>query len=191
MQLTDEKLISLCKNNNRDGFDCLFEKYEKYIYRLCYYYTNSKEDSLDLMQEVYIKIYKSIQRVDETKPFLPWLKTITAHTCINHMRTKKAKTISFDTSMDEGAGCLDQILPTAASVEEEVCYLDTRQRIENAIRDLPEDMKTAVILRHVEGMNYQQIGEIMVLPLGTVKTHLFRGRRLLRDMLKNQGIWEV
>jgi RNA polymerase sigma-70 factor (ECF subfamily) len=184
---TDENLINLCKNNKREGYDLLFQKYEKYIYRLCYYYTHSKEDSLDLLQEVYIRIYKGIQHFDGNRPLLPWLKTITVNVCLNNLRKQKISTQFIN---DEGSSPIDLIASTS-NVEAEIAYLDTKQSVVKGIQELPEDMKTAIILRHVEEMSYQQIGEIMNLPIGTVKTYLFRGRKLLKDKLKDAGVWEV
>ncbi|MBB6218843.1 RNA polymerase sigma-70 factor (ECF subfamily) [Anaerosolibacter carboniphilus] len=191
MQFTDENLIQLCKKNKREGYDLLFEKYEKYIYRLCYYYTHSKEDSLDLLQEVYIRIYKGIHNFDENRPLLPWLKTITVNVCLNHIRHQKAKMQSMHVSMDDECHSLTDLIASAANVEAEIAYLDTKQFLAQGIQELPEDMRTAVILRHVEGMSYNQIGEIMALPIGTVKTYLFRGRKILKAKLKNAGVWEV
>ncbi|MDF2546686.1 MAG: polymerase, sigma-24 subunit, subfamily [Anaerosolibacter sp.] len=187
MLFTDENLINLCKNNKREGYDLLFQKYEKYIYRLCYYYTHSKEDSLDLLQEVYIRIYKGIQHFDGNRPLLPWLKTITVNVCLNNLRKQKISTQFIN---DEGSSPIDLIASTS-NVEAEIAYLDTKQSVVKGIQELPEDMKTAIILRHVEEMSYQQIGEIMNLPIGTVKTYLFRGRKLLKDKLKDAGVWEV
>jgi RNA polymerase sigma-70 factor (ECF subfamily) len=187
VQFTDENLIELCKNNKREGYDLLFQKYEKYIYRLCYYYTHSKEDALDLLQEAYIRIYKGIQYFDENRPLLPWLKTITVNVCMNHLRKKRLHTHAIN---DDSISPFD-LIASASNVEAEVDYLDTKLSVFKGIQELPEDMKTAIILRHVEGMSYQQIGEIMNLPMGTVKTYLFRGRKLLKNKLRNTGIWEV
>lgn len=146
---------------------------------------------MDLLQEVYIRIYKGIQHFDGSRPFLPWLKTITVHECLNHIRHQKSKMQSMHISMDDEGHSLTDLIASTNSVEAEIAYLDTKKALTQGIQALPEDMKTAVILRHLESMSYQQIGEIMDIPIGTVKTYLFRGRRLLKDRLKNAGVWEV
>ncbi|MEW9121103.1 MAG: RNA polymerase sigma factor [Thermotaleaceae bacterium] len=191
MEISDIHLIRLCKDNHRDGYNLFYQKYEKYIYRLCYYYTHSKEDALDLMQEIYIKVFRSFHRFEEDKPLLPWLKRITINTCLNFLRSQGKKEISLHMSIDENETPLESVIASPADVEQQLNYLDTKAAIAKAIRTLPEDMKTAIILRHVEGMSYKEIGEIMDLPIGTVKTYLFRGRRQLMDKLKNEGLWEV
>ncbi|MFZ5965651.1 MAG: RNA polymerase sigma factor [Bacillota bacterium] len=191
MESSDEKLIELCKNGKREGYELLFKKYEKYIYKLCWHYTNSKEDSLDLVQEIYIKVFNGIRDFDQKRPILPWLKKITINTCLNHIRDRKENAVSLETSIDDENHRLEHIVSSSISVEEEFSFLDTKRLLEKAIKELPEDMKTAVILRHVSGLSYNQIGEIMELPIGTVKTYLFRGRRMLKDKLKHEGVWEV
>ncbi len=191
MEISDEKLIRLCKANNREGYELFYQKYEKYIYRLCYYYTHSKEDALDLMQEVYIKTFRAFHSFEEGKPILPWLKRITVNTCLNFIRSHDNKKLSLSMPIGENESSLENIIAASIDVAEEVSCLDTKKILVQAIRTLPEDMKTAVILRHVDNMSYNEIGEVMALPIGTVKTYLFRGRRLLMETLKNEGIWEV
>lgn len=191
MEWTDLKLIQLCKNNKREGYGLLFQKYEKYLYKLCYYYTHSPEDSRDLMQEIYIKIFQGIQNFDSAKPVLPWLKRIAVNTCLNFIRDYKLATVSMSSSVDGADTTLEQLLPAAENVEDQVTYLDTRKLVQEAMAELPGEMKMTVILRHLEGRTYNEIGELLDLPVGTVKTHLFRGRKILRDKLLQLGLWEV
>lgn len=190
MEISDERLIRLCKANNREGHELFYKKYEKYIYRLCYYYTHSKEDTLDLMQEVYLKIFRAFHSFQEGKPILPWIKRITVNTCLNFIRSQDGKKLSLNTSFGQ-EGFLEDTIAASTDVAEEVSTLDTKNILIRAIGQLPGDMKTAVILRHVENMSYNEIGEVMDLPIGTVKTYLFRGRKILMDTLKKEGIWEV
>lgn len=173
------------------GFELLYSKYEKYIYSLCYYYTNSKEDSLDLLQEIYIKIYKSINSFDTSKSLLPWLKRITINTCLNYIRDKKNPTASLNVSLNDKTTDYQEIIPDPNTVEKEIDFLSTKQLLKKSIEGLPDEMKSVVILRHVEDMSYQAISDVLSLPVGTVKTYLFRGRRLLKESLKKQGVWEV
>ncbi|SES64019.1 RNA polymerase sigma-70 factor, ECF subfamily [Natronincola peptidivorans] len=191
MEICDEKLVDLCKSKDMKGFELLYSKYEKYIYSLCYYYTNSKEDSLDLLQEIYIKIYKSINSFDTSKSLLPWLKRITINTCLNYIRDKKNPTASLNVSLNDKTTDYQEIIPDPNTVEKEIDFLSTKQLLKKSIEGLPDEMKSVVILRHVEDMSYQAISDVLSLPVGTVKTYLFRGRRLLKESLKKQGVWEV
>ena len=186
MEFSDEKIIYLCQQNDVNGFNSLYSKYEKYIYRLCYYYTNSKEDSLDLLQEIYIKIYKSISGFDNKRPLIPWIKRISINTCQNYIRDNK------NGITNKALSNLDAInLQSSSDTEGIVEFIDTKKALSDAIRLLPDDIKSVVVLRHIENLSYKEISEFMAIPIGTVKTYLFRGRKQIKDYLKKEGIWEV
>ena len=82
-------LVKRCKNNDEDALNALLSHYEGYLYRTCYSFTRNKEESLDMMQEIYIKVFRGLERFDETRPLLPWLKRIAVNTMINHCKKKK------------------------------------------------------------------------------------------------------
>ncbi|WP_041721696.1 RNA polymerase sigma factor [Alkaliphilus metalliredigens] len=182
MEVSDEKLIKLCQDQNMEGFDLLYTKYQSYIYRLCYNYTHSKEDSLDLLQEVYIKIYQSIPRFEKGHPLSPWIKKITINTCHNFARAKKPTPLPLDPTLS---------IPSADNVELALSYKSTEKLLKTSISQLPHEIKSVILLRHVEAMSYQEISQCLSIPIGTVKTHLFRGRKHLKDQLKKEGVWEV
>ncbi|KPU44742.1 ECF RNA polymerase sigma-E factor [Oxobacter pfennigii] len=191
MEAPEKKIIKLCKDNKKEGFDLLFEKYERFIYGIAFRYTASRDDSLDLLQEVYIKIYKAISRFNDSQPLLPWIKKITVNTCLNFLRDKEKSTLSLDSKTDDDKGSVLDYIASAASVEDEVSYMDTKKTLEKNIHELPPEMRMAVILRHMKNMSYEDISKAMSCPVGTVKTYLFRGRKILKDKLKASGIWEV
>lgn len=191
LEVSEKKLIKMCKDKKAEGFDLLTKKYEKYIYTICYYYTSSREDTLDLLQEIYIKLYRSIGQFDERYSILPWIKKITINTYLNFIRYKRDNMTSLsDIINDDGTTTLDLISSTS-EIEDEISYKYTKNLIEDMIRLLPHEIRMAVILRHFDGMSYDEIATIMHCPIGTVKTHLFRGRKILKDKLKAEGIWEV
>lgn len=190
METPDKKLLQLCRDKKRDGYSLLFQKYQKFIYKICYHYTVSREDALDLVQEVYIKVFKSIDRFDDTQSILPWIKKITVNTCLNFIRSSKNKTISLDTPIGDESS-VEDLIASSVSVEDQVTFKDTKRELEELIRGLPEEMRMAVILRHVQGMHYDEIARTMSCPVGTVKTYIFRGRKILKDKLQSEGLWEV
>lgn len=190
LEAVDQNIIRLCKKNKREGYELLYKKYENYIYKICYYYSQSKEDALDLLQEVYIKVFKSIGKFDNEKSILPWIKKISVNTCLNFVRLNKKNVVSLDTPVDDDK-TIESSLPSNESTENDVVYKDTREILEDSIRELPEEMRMAIILRHVKGMSYSEIGLMMSCPIGTVKTYIFRGRTLLKNSLKAKGVWEI
>lgn len=191
LEYQDKKLIGLCKKGKREGYELLFEKYKNYIYKICYHYSVSREDALDLMQEIYIKLYRSIDGFDENKPLLPWIKRITVNTCLNFVRDRKDSTVSFNTSIDDNDTTVEDLLASTENVEDEVDFMDTKKLIEDSIKLLPGEMKMAVILKYINRLSYDDISKLMGCPMGTVKTYIFRGRKILKEKLKAAGVWEV
>ena len=182
----ENQVVKLCKKKSKEGYILLFKTYEKYIYYICFHYTRSKEDSLDLVQEIYLKIYQSFDKFEETRPLLPWIKRITVNTCLNYIRDNR-KRVNLDS---------EEVLAIADAsgkntVEERIDYLDTRSVLHEAMQTLPPEMKMVLLLRHQEELSYSSIADMMNLPVGTVKTYLFRGRNILRQKLKNEGLLGV
>jgi RNA polymerase sigma-70 factor (ECF subfamily) len=193
LEVPDKKIINLCKKNKREGFELLFKKYEKYIYSICYSYTYSQQDALDLVQEIFIRIYKGFAKVDEKKPLSPWVKKIAVNTCINYKRDNRnrASELSIHSNIDDSKATLEDTVCDSGLTEDEVMFLDTKKVLEESIKELPSEVKMAVILRHIKGLSYNEISELMQCPVGTVKTYIYRGRKLLKDSLVKKGVWEV
>ncbi len=193
VEVPDQKIIKLCKKNKREGFEFLFKKYERYIYSICYSYTYSQQDALDLVQDIFLRIYRNFEKVDERKPVSPWIKKIAVNTCINFKRDNKNKAseLSINSSTDENDGTLEDVVPDRGLTEDKVVYLDTKKTLEESIGELPEEVKMAVLLRHIKGLSYNEIAELMSCPVGTVKTYLFRGKKILKESLVKKGVWEM
>jgi len=193
VEVPDQKIIKLCKKNKREGFDLLFEKYQRYIYSICYSYTYSQQDALDLVQEIFLRIYRGFDKVDDKKPISPWIKKISVNTCINFKRDNKNKAseLSINSSANENDGTLEDVVSDRGLTEDRVVYLDTKKTLEESIRELPDEVKMAVLLRHIKGLSYNEIADLMSCPIGTVKTYLFRGKKLLKESLVKKGVWEM
>lgn len=193
MEASEKKNIKFCKENRREGFELLFKRFENYIYKICKNFTYSNEDALDIMQEVFLKIYKSFESFDAQKSLSPWVKRITVNTCINYKRDniKSYSDVSINASMDDENNTFENIISDDSNTEDMAIYTDTKKLLENLIRNLPEEVRMAVILKHIEGLSYEKIAKIMNCPEGTVKTYVFRGRKLLKKGLLKKGAWEV
>ncbi len=175
-------LIKRCKENNQDAYNQLISQYEAYLYRICYNYTRNKEEALDMMQEVYIKIFRGIENFDETRPLLPWLKKITINTLINQSRKNR---------QDETSLCPDLYLADETNVEEQVIGNDTRNMMNKLIAELPEIYRLVLTLRYHEEMSYNEMASALQQPLGTVKSNVYRARNLLRQKMKTFDLLEV
>ncbi len=175
-------LIRRCKKNDGDAYNQLLSQHEEYLYRICYNYTRSKEEALDMMQEVYIKIFRGIHTFDENRPLLPWLKKITINTLINQGRKNRVEQTFLDP---------DSYLADKTNIEEEVICRDTGKVINKLIAELPESYRLALTLRHLEEMSYDQIASAIDQPVGTVKSNVYRARNMLREKMQNCELLEV
>ena len=189
-------LIRRCKNNEKDAFNELFVRYEGYLYRICYSFTRNKEESLDMMQEVYIKVLNAFQSFDETRPLLPWLKTIAINTMINHYKKRRISEISLEGGWEQKGKhgenlSPEDFLPSKDNTEHVVLLSETRNIIDRLISELPRQYRMGLILRYHEEMSYEDIATILDQPLGTVKNSVFRARNLLRKRMLSCGLLEV
>ncbi|OEH84255.1 hypothetical protein BHU72_10595 [Desulfuribacillus stibiiarsenatis] len=184
-------LIKECKAHNAQAFDQLLHRYESQLYRLCYGYTRDREETLDILQEVYIKIFRSIHTFNEDMPFYPWVKRIAINTCINYYRSRnKYQEVSLDAKIDEQQEFINKIIDTT-NIEETACANDTQEIISRSIKSLPEAYRIPIVLRYTEDMSYEQIAKALNQPLGTVKSNISRGRSLLRKFLDEHKLLEV
>lgn len=184
-------LIRRCKAREPEAFSLLFSKHDRYLYRLCCSYLGNKEDTLDIMQEIYLRVFKNIDSFDEERDFLPWLRKIAVHVCLNYKRDMgKRRHLSLDCEA-ENWGSFYQGLTAVADVEEAVVRLTVKEAIRAAMDRLPPAPRLILVLRYQEGMSCREIAAILDQPLGTVKSNLFRARNLLKAILGQQGLLEV
>ena len=188
MDVSDAAVLKIYKKNKHQGLELLYDRYNKYVYTIAYNYTHNKEDALDLTQEVFISILKSMDNFKEEFSILPWVKRITVNKCLNFLRDRK-EAVSLNQTIEAGNEIQD-LIRSPDNTESKTLEQDTRQSLENAIKKLPSEERMAVILRHMKGMKYDEIARIMDVPLGTVKTLLHRGRKTVKASMIKDGIWE-
>lgn len=182
MDSTDGGILKLYKRNKHQGLELLYERYKKYVYTIAFHYTGNQEDALDLTQEVFIAIFKSLDTFKESFSLLPWVKRITINKCLNFNRDKKVA-VPLEEELD---------LPSSReNTESGVFYRDTRESLIRAINKLPANERLAIILRHMKSMKYEEIAKVMNLPLGTVKTYLHKARKSLKKSMTEDGVWEA
>jgi RNA polymerase sigma-70 factor, ECF subfamily len=189
-------LIKRCKKNDEDAYNQLLSQYEGYLYRTCYNFTRDREEALDMMQEVYIKIFKGLKHYDETRPLLPWLKTVTINTMINYSNKKRLPETSLNATWQQNAEDTfylppEEYLAAKDNTEELAVFSDTSSTIDRLIAQLPEAYRMALTLRYHEEMSYEQIAKTLELPLGTVKNSVFRARNMLREKMQACELLEV
>jgi len=151
----------------------------------------ARELAEDLTQEVFVRTFNNLQRYDRSYKFSSWLFKIAYNLTVDYLRKKQVKTISMHGSPDAVTPERQEATSLSLESDEESpdAMVEARELagyLEDAIAQLRPEYRTAILLRHVEGRPYEEISDIMGVPLGTVKTYIFRARRELRDLLEDR-----
>ncbi len=186
-RIEDSKLIRQAISGDEEAFSRLMDKYRPAIYHLISRMISDKTEVHDLTQETFVKAFGSLKSFNHHYAFSTWLYKIASNTCIDYLRKKKLQTYSIDQSMDPDGDDYGYDLPDTTYVADKEIISDQRsQLVSKAIDALPEKYRNVIMLRHLEEKNYEEIAELLDLPLGTVKAHIFRGRELLYKYLRKK-----
>ncbi|PKM78199.1 MAG: RNA polymerase subunit sigma-24 [Firmicutes bacterium HGW-Firmicutes-15] len=172
------------------AYQDLMRRYEGYIYRLCQSFINNREDALDLTQETFIRVFQGLETYQLNRPFKPWLRQVAVNTCVNFLQRHSSAPLFLDQPVADGNLTLADTLASREDPAQEIEWQETGRFLQEAINRLPQVYRLLVVLRHQEGMSYKEIAEETGVPLGTVKTHLFRARAALRKGLSTYYAWE-
>ena len=189
-QLEDKELIDIAIQGREDTFEELVRRYQKPIASYVYRMLNDYDASLDVTQEVFIKVYKSLERYSSDYKFSTWLYRIAHNAAIDYIRRNSKKLQSLETESEEGAYQM-QLESPRPTPEQDRERSEWRTEIESVVKCLPEVYRELIILRHGKDLRYNEIAEITNLPLGTVKNRLFRAREMMREMFVERGVKEI
>lgn len=183
-QLTDEQLVAKAQKGDTSAFDLLVRKYQYKVVKLVSRYVNSA-DASDVAQEAFIKAFRALQGFKGDSAFYTWLYRISINTAKNHLvaRSRRPASQDIDVADAEVFGYADrfseQDTPDALLESEEI-----RDTVIASIRELPDDLRTAIMLRELDGMSYEQIADSMDCPVGTVRSRIFRARAAIDERLR-------
>ncbi len=183
----EAELISRCQRGDQGALKEIFDQYHQKVYRIAYGVLRQREDALDVVQEVFIKLYRSVKDFKGKSAFYTYLYRLAMNTAIDHSRrSKKASWVSLD---EEG-----RFQPTDGE-ENRPDHIAAQKEMERKVRwamdQLPKDQKATLVYREIEELSYQEIAEVMGCSVGTVMSRLHYGRKklqeLLRDIVKREG----
>jgi RNA polymerase sigma factor (sigma-70 family) len=180
----DLKLIRRCKRGEEAAFQAVLDRYRTPIYNLCWRMTRHDEDARDLAQEIFIKVFRLLDRFDEQYAFHSWLFRIASNHCIDHLRRQRLRFLSLE--RDGGSPEEDDPMQIAAEGPQPDQLMQDRQameKLEEIIAELPPHYRTITLLRHDQQLSYEEIAESLQLPLGTVKARIHRARGMIQQML--------
>ena len=186
--VSDQQVVVFAQEGREDAYRELIKRYERPVFSLIYRMVRDNETAEDLAQETFIKVLNNIDRYRPEFKFSSWLFKIANNITIDHLRRRQIDTISIEGSPD--AVTAERARATSVTVTsggesplEELESKELGAAIETAIARLRPEYRACIILRHVEDYSYDEIAEIVKLPLGTVKTYIHRARQELREYL--------
>ena len=183
-----EALIQRCLRGDQAAWELIVRQYWRKVFNIAYKFVGRHDQAEDLTQDIFLKIFKSLNTFDRRANFQTWLISVSRNLCIDHYRSvrKERETIDRDVDANELAPVSREPSPMAA--------LEHRDRVlllRHAFAELPETLRTAVLLRDIQEMSYQEIADRLRLPEGTVKSRINRGRTELARHVKRLGASEV
>ena len=177
-KLEDYELVKQAVKGNQNAFAELLSRYKNLVYSVVLRMVNDPEEANDLAQEVFIKIYKNLDKYQPEYKFSTWIIRITTNHVIDFRRKKKQETVSIDDMVYEPS---DYVTPESSYIEKE-----RNTSIVSALSSLPDMYKIPIVLYHQQGLSYQEIAQMIGEPLSKVKNRIFRGRKMLKELLSGE-----
>ena len=181
---TDAQLVERVQKGDKRAFDLLVLKYQYKIQAIISRFVKDQAEVLDVAQEAFIKAYRAIGNFRGESQFYTWLYRIAVNTAKNYLVTRNRRPPSEDIDISDAeyyAG--SEYLKDNDTPEGEMYRSELETVVFEAIADLPEDLRTAVTLREMEGMSYEEIAEVMDCPVGTVRSRIFRARESISERI--------
>ena len=181
MNPEETEVISRCQRGDHEALKEIFDKYHKKVYRIAYGVVRQREEALDIVQEVFIKLFRSIKNFKGRSHFYTYLYRMVMNTAIDHARKTGKQLIS---SLDE-EGSFEPSDEVEKGPERILLQKELEERVKRAMDKLPAEQKAALIFRDVEGLSYQEMAEAMGCSIGTVMSRLHYGRKKMQELLKD------
>jgi RNA polymerase sigma-70 factor, ECF subfamily len=182
---SDQQLVERVQAGEKAAFDLLVRKYQHRVLKLVSRFVSDAAEAEDVAQEAFLKAYRALASFRGDSAFYTWLYRIAINTAKNALVSNRRRPVDFDLDLqdpeqyDRHARLKEGDTPEGVLLTEEI-----RTVVERAMEQLPEDLRTAIVLRELEGLSYEEIAEAMDCPVGTVRSRIFRAREAIDRKLK-------
>lgn len=181
----NDQLIRRALSGDQSAYEDLMKRYHHGIYVMIYQMIKNREETEDLVQETFMKAFNALRYYNAQFAFSTWLYKIAYNNCIDSIRKRKLKTLPLDRPIQHADGeSAQDIRDDSTSPEKDYLFAEKRQHIQNAIDGLAPIYREVIRLRHQEERSYEEISELLNLPIGTVKARIFRAREELKLKLR-------
>lgn len=182
---TDQQLVARAREGDQCAFELLVRKYQHKVLKLIMRYVRDMDEAMDLTQETFVKAWKALGSFRGDSAFYTWIYRIAVNTAKNHLVSVQRQPYTVDLDADEtDQYAAEPELTDTNTPEGEALGSELHRVVMQAIHDLPEDLRTAITLRELEGLSYEEIAEVMGCPIGTVRSRIFRAREAIDKRLQ-------
>ena len=184
--ITDTELVARVQRGDKTAFDLLVLKYQHRIVKLVGRYVREPADALDVTQDAFIKAYRALPNFRGESAFYTWLYRIAINTAKNYLvaASRRPNDVDMGSNEDGEQFEIEEMQATLETPERLLLTEEIRLTVIDAIEKLPEDLRTAIMLREVDGLSYEEIATAMDCPIGTVRSRIFRAREAIDLRLK-------
>ena len=183
---TDAQLVRRVQKGDKGAFDLLVLKYQHKIVNLVMRYVRDQDQAMDIAQEAFLKAYRALPRFRGDSAFYTWLYRIAVNTAKNYLAAQRRRPMDVELDLQDSeqydlhAKLKETDTPEGVTLSQEL-----NETVQRAIQALPDDLRTAIILREIDGMSYEEIAQTMECPVGTVRSRIFRARDAIGKKIGN------
>lgn len=174
----DARLVRQCLHGDESAFAVLVQRYQQAVFNVALRMLKDYNEAQEVAQEVFIKVYEKLDAFDERFKFFSWVYRMAVNTALNRAKRSR-RFITLESEQDYAA--------TRGNPHEDYEETETGENVQRALMVMKPDYRAVIILKHFEGLSYQEIGETLEIPEKTVKSRLFTARQILKDLLLKQG----
>ena len=186
--MREQELVSQARAGDTAAFEQLMLDNQDRVYTLCLRMTGDREDALDLAQETFLNAWRGLSSFQGNSSFSTWVYRLASNACIDFLRKRKRRQQGeAPLSLDDDETPLPQPADPRGTPEDELERRELRRAVERGLQALPEHHRQVLIMRELSGLSYQEIGAVLNLDLGTVKSRIARARMALKNILVQEG----
>ncbi|NPU93158.1 MAG: RNA polymerase sigma factor RpoE [Gammaproteobacteria bacterium] len=185
----DQLLVERVQNGDKRAFDLLVKKYQHRVIAVVSRFVRDPDEAMDVTQDAFLKAYRALANFRGESAFYTWIYRIAVNTAKNYLVSRGRRPPDSDIDVGEAEQfASSEALHEFASPEQEMMKDQLEKVVFDALRDLPDDLRTAVTLREFDGLSYEEIAEVMDCPVGTVRSRIFRGREAIDKKIEMMNV---
>ncbi|HEX4939950.1 MAG TPA: RNA polymerase sigma factor RpoE [Candidatus Kapabacteria bacterium] len=185
----DQLLVERVQNGDKRAFDLLVKKYQHRVIAVVSRFVRDPDEAMDVTQDAFLKAYRALANFRGESAFYTWIYRIAVNTAKNYLVSRGRRPPDSDIDVGEAEQfASSEALHEFASPEQEMMKDQLEKVVFEALRELPDDLRTAVTLREFDGLSYEEIAEVMDCPVGTVRSRIFRGREAIDKKIEMMNV---